>query len=300
MTQQQHYRQQHLDTEEYGANEPNYERALVFFRQLSVVRQMTASQQSQLNQQFPALYFFERVKYRLLAANKQRSRDKTSRGLLDHLADLLIWNRMARFTDYKDTACMDRIPIIRNTSSVEIGRRVDTQIAWISSGLPFEEQSLHHYTRWFIQYIYQRSWLICGTQLPLWSVDRVRSVHTSCDVICYDLVYHRFVLVELKTGYDRDYENELRPPLPGDIKPDSFYWRHQFQLGWMHYQLAEQLKFEDAPLYAIVLRINGTGGVNAPHPLEPFVKDYFANEYERYAHTTYLADSGNSMDPHTA
>ena len=177
-------------------------------------------------------------------------------------------------------------------SSLDIGRRVDAEIVALANDEHMLPVPVHDYTRWFVQYCYHRRWLVCGTQVPLWQ-NRTR---TQADVICWDLDREVFVLIELKTGYDNDYEQPMRRALVGEPFEDSHYWRHQLQLGWMYHQLQHALCVNNIAPEAYVLRISAHSGVREPHALHRRVIKYYESEHQRSLGRHYLTTTGNSMD----
>ena len=324
----------HLSADEYGVGEPDFERALEFFQQMSLIRQRKSpAGNAHVYAKYPDVRLYLTAEATWKAQDVKRSRSRHWRGLTAYLSDLLGWKRrwQAVFIEEKEQcemagggggsvastsrhsgADVDK----KRYSSMETGRRVDRELQSLSARTSLmRRDELHPYTVWFIQYCYQRQWLMCGAQVPLWSDDVMTPVRTQADAIVYDLAHRRFILIELKTGYDNDYEQLLHVREPGDQFDDSYYWCHQHQLGWMLHKLRHVLVSsgggggggggggdgdggdERAPT-GVVLRISDCVGVRAPHWIEPTIERYYSETHERHSRDTYLVHSGNSMDPY--
>lgn len=289
---------------------PFIDRALLFFQLSWYIRRQSQSELAEFKVQYPELqrYFELEAELKRTHAIKAR-KNKYPRGLLSYLSDLLGWSLYNHFIQTTETNEMSNIPRPvneshrntarkANTSSAETGRLVDLEAQLLSARKPLDTPTMHIYTRWLIQYLYQRGWLLCGTQVPLWDDTGMHQIATRADLICYDIEQNRYVLIELKTGYDHAYDTEFRPRLDDELRADCYMVRHQYQLGWMHHKLANRLQTAGGKLYSIVLRINQTNGVNAPHELDPDIEHYYANEHQKQSHKQVLGDSGNSIDPY--
>lgn len=287
---------------------PNIERAVQFAQLVSRFRKKSSADREQGYKVYPDLKKYVAFEEWLLHENVRKT--TTHRGmqrfLLEYLKELQSWTLSTESVESvkqcvtPGTQTQPEFIKKANTSDKETGTLVDRQIAAVAAGqLSFDSPELHTYTRWLIQYLYQRGWLLCGTQMPVWNDSVISPITTRADMICYDTENRRFVLIELKTGYDYNYEWQRRKQEDGELKPDSYMFRHQYQLGWMHRQLAERLQTKSGKLYSVVLRINKTHGVNEPLKLDVDIESYFAKEHERLSKKQYIdSNSGNSIDPH--
>jgi len=227
---------------------------------------------------------------RLREAHRAKKADGADGGLIAHVGKLMGWPvsdgdwaaERARGRTWAAVSRQRRRGE-RARSSARLGVRADDEIKAIIRGERVLARTTHRYTKWFLMYLYQRQWLACDAQVPLWPAGDDTTVCTWADVLCYDLRHRRFVLIELKTGYAFQYHTPLRNVLAArDRLPDSPYNRHQMQLGWMHAQLARELAtIGQAPLDAYVLRVNSLDGVPAPFALDDWARAYFGGVYDR-------------------
>lgn len=231
---------------------------------------------------------------RLRAEHYRKKADGTDGGLIAHIGKLMDWpvsdadwaRERARGRTW--AAARTRKRGERARSNKELGVRADDEIKATIRGERVLAAKTHRYTKWFLMYLYQRQWLPCDAQLPLWPAadESDTTVCTWADVLCYDLVQRRFVLIELKTGYAFRYHGALESAAEAtrDGKlPDSSYHRHQMQLGWMYKQLRAELDKagESATaLDAYVLRVNSLEGVPQPFRLDEWARHYFSKTYD--------------------
>lgn len=300
----------HLSDEEYGVGEPEFERALEFFRQMSLIRQRRPLPGNEhIYSHYPDVQLYLLAESKWHEEDAKRSRGRLWRGLTSYLSDLLGWKRrwQAVFLEEKEQSEMGAVVARRADngkpyfSSIETGRRVDDELHTLCTRERNQappSADIHPYSKWFIQYCYQRAWLMCGAQVPLWSDDVMTPVRTQADAIVYDLVHRRFILIELKTGYDNDYETLLHVREPGDQFDDSYYWCHQHQLGWMVHKVAKTLvSAAGVEPTGVVLRVSECVGVRRPHEVEASIVRYYSETHERQSRDRYLVQSSNSMDP---
>ncbi len=294
-----------------ATEEPNFEQALEFFQVMALVKRRHRADNTIMFAYYPDIEKYLRVEHELRDEDAKRRKRRDGRGLTAYLSDLLGWRRrwQATFFEEKEQEEMGSSSARphfspNNTagkvfySSLKTGRLVDEQIERLSRGETVARAEIHAYTKWFIQYLYQRQWVMCGAQVPLWSVDEITPVSTRADALVYDLVNECFCLIELKTGYDNDYEALLHLREPGDQFDDSYYWCHQHQLGWMMHKIERRLvSVKNVAPTGIVLRISECVGVRAPHLMDADVALYYHETHERHLRDVYLVASGNSMDP---
>ena len=285
------------------SGEPDFTRALEFFQQVGIIRRRTPTQNAAVFTAYPDIEMYLGVEARLREADDKRRRRRDGRGLTSYLSDLLGWKRRwhAAFMEHKERDEMGESGASTVFhSSIKIGRLVDEQLEQLSQCKPVAD--VHPYAKWFIQYLYTRSWVMCGAQVPLWDDSDTAGVSTRADAIVYDLAQRRFLLLELKTGYDNDYTRLLHEREPGDRFDDSYYWCHQHQLGWMLHKLLPRLISADSntPPTGVVLRISDAVGVRQPHPMHADVLAYYCNAHAEEMRANYLLERGNSTNPFSA
>jgi hypothetical protein len=228
----------------------------------------------------------------------QRQKRWQHRGLKPYLEELFGWTYRDEEAAPPPTAATTLATYIPGApTAMEIGMRFDEQLKALSERKPLREKQ-HILVYWQIQYLYQRRWLCCGVQVPLWSADNsAGSVMTYVDMICYDLVNKQFVLLELKTQHVKDYEKTFTNQRKlHAVFENSHYWHHQCQLGWMYNIIRQRLRVDGKPLAAYVIRVSARHRVCQPHALRQEIVDYFTIEHERQANARYLIDNGNSND----
>lgn len=206
--------------------------------------------------------------------NKQRSDDAlkrklygTTRGLLHHIKSVHDWYDTSK-DDLK--GWLEAANGRSASSDTEIGTRTDRQCHEIFSGrVPDRPES---YAAWLVMYMYEQRWMPCAMQVPIWSHDN--TVRTQADIIAYDMVQKRFVLIELKTGYDVNYEFVMRERGELDFFAKTSRNMCHLQLGWMYANLLRD-RTHPAPLAAYVVRIGGEAGLRRPEPVCATVMDYY-------------------------
>ena len=159
-------------------------------------------------------------------------------------------------------------------SSIDTGKQVDAELAALHAGVAHDY--VDRYTTWLVIYFCQRQWLPLAFQTPIWATDG-GSVRTSADIIVYDLVRRRFALVELKTGYDNNYDAALRARTDLDYFEKTRRTMCHLQLGWMYFELDRAA--HPWPLDAYVLRVSTKHGVRQPEPLQHEVADFYRHLY---------------------
>ena len=154
-------------------------------------------------------------------------------------------------------------------SSMQTGSRVDDEITQLSANNAAYASKLHKFTKWLATSFTQRQWMPLACQVPLWfrRSEQAKPVRTWADLIAFDLVNERYVLVEIKTGYAENYDLERSDPF--DIHSQycarTARNEHQMQLGLMHFAI-RQTGFQ-MPLFSVVVCVNNQECVREPMPL---------------------------------
>lgn len=231
--------------------EPDYDDALLFYRDRQLVPP-----------QFDVW---------LTAQRKQDEKNYLAhghtRGLLHHIRTVQGWHNDAD----DDENGLRLLESGRSHSSCEIGSTVDRELQLLMT----EDVVVHRYTRWLVIYFCQRQWVPCAFQTPIWA-DGVR---TYADIIVYDTRRARFLLIELKTGYDNNYDTVLRERSAYDYFTKTLRTMCHLQLGWMYFELDRAA--HPWPLDACVLRVSSARGVRRPEPLMDAVLAYYRMEYAK-------------------
>lgn len=241
-----------------SATPPTYETALAFFKTLS---------DNAPTHEYPML-----GKFQIWLAEQQRRDTRNykahgaTRGLVHHIYVMQNWMSGVK------------VPITasneRALSSTEIGIRVDDELEALFNGRSIARP--HAYTVWLIMYLYERRWLPCAFQTPLWSADD-KSLRTKADIIVYDTVNARFALLEQKTGYDNNYNVVMGKRSPYDYFAHTRRIVCHLQLGWMYFEMARTR--HPWPLDAYVVRVSSRQGVRQPEPLDDSVYRYYKHEH---------------------
>ena len=185
---------------------------------------------------------------------------------------------------------------LRGQSSTYVGERADNELQRIIKGELVPAKATHKLTKWMMLYLYERQWLPVGAQVPLWSEDG-RSVCTWIDIVCYDLnTPGRLVLIEQKTGYKDNYE-AMRTVLGAHGFIDSHYNRHQLQLGWMHSRFAPRAKEYGLSVESLVVRVDGTSGIQEPLPLDAKTLAFYETDYVNMNTWTLASDDNEEEKP---
>jgi hypothetical protein len=217
-----------------------------------------ARERSRLESTFPALALWrrwyeqtvQRDETLFLASGEQSGAIKAIEKLLD-------WTPGAEL-DFGSAGAVGRARSSRST-----GCLVDDELSALLADDDETDEYLHRYTKWVATNLTQRGWLPLACQVPLWS----EHVRTWADMIAFDLKRARFVLIELKTGYDHNYRVVREPFAPErHILERTHYNEHQMQLGWMHFVMHET--GHPQPLDSYVLRVSSKNGVAVPMPLD--------------------------------
>lgn len=265
----------------YKSHDPGkkitHRQAVKFARTMSRI-QKGGKERRQLFEEHPVLERYENLAKFLRHQHEQKKRDGADSGLIAHIGKLMDWpvrrDEWGRYL-WNQTKQKGERP----RSNQDLGVRADEEIRKIIRGDRVLARDTHRYTKWFLMYMYERGWLPCDSQLPIWPPGEDTTVSTWADVLCYDINEKRFVLIELKTGYAFRYREALT--LVDGRMDDSPYNRHQMQLGWMHYQLDRILKdISPNPLQSFVIRVNSADGVPEPFPLDEIVRKYFFDVYD--------------------
>lgn len=154
----------------------------------------------------------------------------------------------------------------RTTSSVELGKQVEAELAATITGTPVVEKP-HRVTQWLQEYCAERHWRLLDSQVLL--VDPVSGVRTWIDFLAYDEQKRMYVLIELKTGYDRGYRAPLvneRPKLVLIDKPDSYETRHILQLTWMDWALENLVGIRRSQFYSCIVRATNNRNLRVKPP----------------------------------
>ena len=93
-------------------------------------------------------------------------------------------------------------------------------------------------------------------------------IFTSIDFVAFDKTRAKFVLIELKTGYDRGYSSALvsDAPLPLIERADSFATRHALQLVFMDWALERLVGVPRGVYYSCVVRASNDARVRVHEP----------------------------------
>jgi len=264
-------------------------KATAFARTMSrVVKNPDGIEAKRLFKKHTVLERYVALAERLRAEHYRKKADGADGGVIAHIGKVMGWPvsdadwaaERARGLSWSLVRSAARG---RARSNKELGVRADDEIKATIRGERVLASKTHRYTKWFLMYLYQRQWLACDAQLPLWPANDDTTVCTWADVLCYDVRAHCFVLVELKTGYAFNYQTPLASAAAahGGRLPDSAYNRHQMQLGWMYRQLVRELAtLGDTPLRAYVVRVNSLDGVPEPFPLDDWSRHYFSSAYD--------------------
>lgn len=195
----------------------------------------------------------------------------------------------------------------KSHSTKETGIAIDDQLRDIFLLKPVPKESIHPYTLWLIYYFYQRAWLPCGFQLPIWSKDIKEAagshdaVCSPVDIIVFDLAQRCFVMLELKTGYDNNYNTKIlkegKEFFWMQDKPDTFFWRHQHQLGWMYENLHKNLDHitPGKPTNAYILRVSDVNGVRSPMSLSHHIRAFYTDIYNGQLQSKLLVDENSNL-----
>lgn len=283
------YRSHFDDPETRGAEPPVHEspieshKAIEFARLGSRLRLWPDSEDTRaMLQKHPLLGVYFELAAELRAADKLNEANKTFSGLLPHLGRLFDWPITE--TDWAEAKAEGRIVMSgggeRARSNTDLGVRADDEVIKVIKNEPLLSKELHRYTRWVFMYLYQRQWLPIDAQLPLWSDDK-RTVRTWADIVCFDLVHNRLVVVELKTGYAYNYDALQSRSRVLEAVPDTAHNRHQMQLGWMCAQLSKAAAARQLPVTGFVVRVNSLDCIPAPFELENDAREYFTRTYQR-------------------
>lgn len=240
--------------------EPNFNDAVHFFQTLH-------------RREVPAIHRAPLARF-LRWHSKQRADDERriklhgkTRGLIHHIKNVHDWHDESKDNLKGWGAAAEERSASSNT---DIGKLVDRQCHEIFTGrVPERPVS---YVVWLVIYMYEQRWLPCAMQVPIWSHDN--TVRTQADIIAYDMVQQRFVLIELKTGYDVNYKFEMRVRGELDFFAKSARNMCHLQLGWMYANLLRD-PTHPAPLAAYVVRIGAAKGLRRPEPLCTDVLAYY-------------------------
>jgi len=266
-------------------------KATHFARTMSrVVKNVDGVEARRLFREHSVLQRYVTLAERLRAEHYRKKADGADGGVIAHIGKVMGWPvsdadwaaERARGLSWV-TVRRAAVQRGRARSSKAIGVRADDEIKATIRGERVLASKTHRYTKWFLMYLYQRQWLACDAQVPLWPANDDTTVCTWADVLCYDLRARRFVLLELKTGYAFAYRTSLARAAAthGGALPDSAYNRHQMQLGWMYRQLARELTtIGETPLDAYVVRVNSLDGVPEPFALDDWSRHYFDGTYD--------------------
>ena len=193
------------------------------------------------------------------AMHQVNMQDGTGGGLLEHLR--LAWHWATTGAEFGSAYRASRgTP----GSSTELGQMVDAEMTALIVGSKLV-QPAHAYTVRLLEFLQQRNWVPLATQVPLWH--RSNTIYTFVDLMAYDVVGKRLLLLELKTGFDHGYDTPIRNSdiSTDDVFVDSLHTRHQQQLCWMHVVLEHELKSSSGgKLASCILRVSEQAGVREP------------------------------------
>lgn len=137
--------------------------------------------------------------------------------------------------------------------------RVPTSIApRTRNSILLLRRKLHPYTLSILTYMANTNWIPIGAQVPVGS--HTHRIGTAIDVLCvYPHSRSRFVVLEIKCGFDRYYYHHTRTRMnpPFQAFDDSCYFQHQLQLMttvWLLEQCPTHIRSE-----AYVLRAHRAG-----------------------------------------
>lgn len=153
----------------------------------------------------------------------------------------------------------------RTTSSIELGKQVEQELAATITKTEGSEQ--HRVTKWVLEYCKDNQWTLLDSQIEL--IDPVSNVRTWIDFLAYDEKKRKYVLIELKTGYDRGYRSPLvneRPKLVLIDKPDSYETRHVLQLTWMDWALENLVGIRRSQFYSCIVRATNNRNLRIKPP----------------------------------
>lgn len=240
--------------------EPDFAEAVVFFQTLHR-RQIPETHRAPI-----ARFLRWHNAQRAADAQRVKVHGKTA-GVLHHIKTVHNWHvkkgdDLAGWAEAANGRCA--------TSNTETGTRADRECYEIFSGnVPERPMS---YVVWLVMYMYEQRWMPCAMQVPVWSHDN--TVRTQADIIAYDMVQCRFILIELKTGYDVNYDFVLRERGELDFFAKTPHNMCHLQLGWMYANLLRD-RTHPAPLAAYVVRVGAEQGVRRPEPVCATVMDYY-------------------------
>lgn len=196
------------------------------------------------------------------------SQNRTGSGLLLHLSTAWQWHTGAPGAEF-------RAQLGVPGSCTELGQLVDAELSALILGADIPPP--HLYTHLVLDAFRAHQWLPVAAQVPLWH--RSKTTYTFIDVLAYDCVNDRLVLIELKTGYDHGYDVPIADQASdSDMFVDSHRTRHQQQLCWMLVVLRAELPPE-TPLVGCVLRVSESAGVREPEWAEPELCAFFEQVY---------------------
>jgi len=194
--------------------------------------------------------------------------DSTASGLLPHLQDAWAWNTGRVGTEFRASLGVPG-------SCRELGQLVDAQITALLCGADIPEW--HDYTTSVLQYMCDHHWIPVAAQSPLWH--RSNTIYTFIDLLAYDIINKRIVLIELKTGFDHAYDTPIADGLcEGDVFVDTHHMRHQQQLCWMLNVLAADLPPETS-IVGCILRVSAAEGVRPADWADASITAYFHQTY---------------------
>jgi len=237
----------------------NSDRPVPSWRNVKKFMSLFAARQQQMLQNHPQLAAWARWHRRLVELDKiNYEANGAPPGAIATIEQLMGWKPR------KQLVRTDKMSCKRRRSSCAVGKLVDEQLGKLTAGKPVG--NAHRYTRWVATNLTQRRWLPLACQVPLWA-DKTR---TWADMIVYDVGAECFVLIELKTGYDYDYDT-VREPFDENVQELQRTARneHHLQLGWMHSIMLRT--GHPLPLRSVVLRVSSKNGVAKPMPLQSLV-----------------------------
>lgn len=189
-------------------------------------------------------------------------------GLVNHIAVVHNWTNDVRLSV---SALADNNKALSNT---DIGIRVDMEMEALFRGEQIAKP--HNYTIWLIMYFYERGWMPCAFQVPLWTADNT-TLRTKADIVIYDTQGSRFALIEQKTGYDYNYDTITKAKTAYDYFPRTRRVMCHLQLGWMYFEMARTK--HPWPLDAFVVRVSSRAGVRRPERLDVEVHKFYVHEH---------------------
>lgn len=172
--------------------------------------------------------------------------------------------------------------LCHSTASCELGKLVERQLGETIGKQPLTPttgEPRHRVTAWLLEYFAERQWTLLDAQVPL--NDKLAGVRTWIDFVAYDHVARKYVLIELKVGFDAGYNARLvpehdyvagigrKPPpakLPLIDKYDSYETRHILQSCWMDWAFGELCSVPRSRFYSCIVRASNNGNVRVHEP----------------------------------